>query len=147
LKQKRYYWGDELTPDGKWPANIDQGEFPVRDDAKDGFAGIAPVKSYPPNAFGLYDMAGNVWEWTADWYRPSYGEFDGPNFRRNPTGPLSSIDPHGRHEAKRVQRGGSFLCADVYCRRYLAGGRMAGEVSSAQNHLGFRTVLSGGAWR
>jgi formylglycine-generating enzyme required for sulfatase activity len=147
LEQKRFYWGDELTPGGKWMANIFQGEFPVRDEGSDGFVGIAPVRSYPPNPYGLYDMCGNVWEWCSDWYRPGYEDASPSSVRRNPTGPRTSIDTHHRNEPKRVLRGGSFLCADVYCKRYHAGGRMQGEPSTGQNHTGFRTVLSPGAWR
>jgi sulfatase modifying factor 1 len=139
LEGKRYYWGDELRPDGKWMANIWQGTFPVENSADDGFIGTAPVKSFPPNAFGLYDMAGNVWEWCADWYRPNYYA-SSPKI--NPQGPESSIDPDGRDEPKRVQRGGSFLCSDNYCFRYRAGARGQGEPKTGLSHTGFRCVRS-----
>lgn len=142
LDRKPYYWGDEKTPGGKWPANTYQGDFPCSDSGEDGHKGLAPVASYPPNAYGLYDMAGNAWEWCSDYYQPGFKGLDADGVRRNPTGPSYSFDTHGRNEPKRVQRGGSFLCADVYCRRYRAGGRMQGEPSSAQNHGGFRCVLS-----
>jgi sulfatase modifying factor 1 len=140
LDAARYYWGDEKQPGGKWQANIYQGEFPTKDSAADGFAGSAPVKSYPPNGYGLYDMSGNVWEWTSDWYRTGYSGFEPNRTRMNPTGPRSSEDTHGRAEPKRVLRGGSFLCADVYCRRYMAGGRQQGEVTTGESHTGFRCV-------
>ncbi|HEY7329206.1 MAG TPA: formylglycine-generating enzyme family protein [Gemmataceae bacterium] len=139
LEGKRYYWGDELRPNDKWMANIWQGDFPTENSADDGFKGTAPVKSYPPNAFGLYDMAGNVWEWCADWYRPDYYA-DSP--QKNPQGPDSSIDPDGRGEPKRVQRGGSFLCSDKYCIRYRAGARGQGEPKTGLSHTGFRCVRS-----
>ncbi len=136
----RYYWGDELRPGGKWMANTFQGDFPCRDSGEDGHAGLAPVASYPANAFGLYDMAGNVWEWTSDWYQPRHTVKKGDE-RRNPTGPGYSEDPSGRGELLRVLRGGSYLCADGYCARYRAGGRQPGEVRTAQSHIGFRCVL------
>jgi formylglycine-generating enzyme len=139
LEGKRYYWGDELRPNGKWMANIWQGVFPVENRADDGFAGTAPVKSFPPNAYGLYDMAGNVWEWCADWYRPDYYAESPKN---NPQGPESSVDPDGRGEPKRVQRGGSFLCSDSYCVRYRAGARGQGEPKTGLSHTGFRCVRS-----
>jgi sulfatase modifying factor 1 len=139
VEGKRYYWGDELRPDGKWMANIWQGTFPIENSAKDGFTGTAPVQSFPPNVYGLYDMSGNVWEWCADWYRPDYYAVSPKN---NPQGPESSIDPDGHDEPKRVQRGGSFLCSDTYCVRYRAGARGHGEPKTGLCHTGFRCVRS-----
>jgi formylglycine-generating enzyme required for sulfatase activity len=140
LERQPFYWGDELTPGGKWMANIWQGRFPVENTKADGHYGTAPVGSYPPNGYGLFDMSGNVWEWCSDWYRPGY-EPAGP-VTRNPQGPESSIDPDGRGEPKRVQRGGSFLCSDTYCVRYRAGARGQGEPRTGLAHTGFRCVLS-----
>jgi formylglycine-generating enzyme len=137
LDRKPHAWGDEQKPGGKWHANTWQGEFPHRNTREDGFAGTAPVGSYPPNGFGLHDMAGNVWEWCADWYQPRY-LLHRPD--RNPTGPHSSHDPAEPGVAKRVQRGGSFLCADGYCKRYVPGARGKGDPESTGNHIGFRCV-------
>lgn len=132
-----YYWGEQLTPDGKWKANIFQGRFPYNNEMRDGFLELAPVKSFPPNAFGLYDMEGNVWEWCSDLYRPDAYTTSGS---LDPQGPASSYDPQEPGVEKRVQRGGSFLCSDDYCIRYKAGSRGKGEVISASNNLGFRCV-------
>ncbi len=132
-----YYWGSSLKPAGKWVANIYQGDFPQRNTTEDGFAGAAPVKSFPANAYGLYDMEGNVWEWCQDLYRPDYYR---QLTKDNPQGPTDSYDPDEPGAVKRVQRGGSFLCSDQYCIRYKAGSRGKGEVSSGSNNLGFRCV-------
>jgi len=139
LDQKRYCWGDELCPDGKWQANIWQGEFPYLNTEEDGFRGTAPAASFPANGFGLHDMSGNVWEWCADWYRPDY-YLESPD--RNPQGPSSSHDPMEPGMPKRVQRGGSFLCSDMYCVRYMPGGRGKGALDSGSSHVGFRCVRS-----
>jgi sulfatase modifying factor 1 len=139
LEQKRYCWGDELLPGGKWQANIWQGDFPRRNTKEDGFERTAPVGSFPANGYGLFDMSGNVWEWCADWYRPDYYA-KSPG--RNPQGPDSSFDPSEPNLPKRVQRGGSFLCSDVYCARYRPGARGKGEPGSAASHIGFRCVRS-----
>lgn len=137
LEQKKYLWGDDLTPGGKLMANIWQGEFPTRNTLEDGFATTAPVASFPANGFGLHDMSGNVWEWCADWYRPEYLDIFSP---RNPKGPADSLDPLEPGIPKRVQRGGSFLCCDNQCKRYMSGGREPGDPESGTNHVGFRCV-------
>ena len=137
-----YSWGNTLKPDGKFQANIYQGSFPVEDGdtGLDGFKGIAPVAQFPSNPFGLYDMSGNVWEWVSDWYRPDYYSTLKGSVARNPTGPTSSFDPAEPSEKKRVHRGGSFLCTDRYCTRYMIGTRGKGEPRTASNHVGFRCV-------
>lgn len=137
LDRKRYVWGSRAPGKDGWPANIWQGNFPNQNTQADGFARTAPVGSFEPNGFGLYDMAGNVWEWCADWYRPDYYQVAA---RRNPRGPDDSYDPDEPGIAKRVQRGGSFMCSDQYCVRYRPGARGKGDVKSAAAHLGFRCV-------
>jgi sulfatase modifying factor 1 len=142
LDGKSYVWGDEFQPGGKTMANIFQGNFPSNNSAADGFRATAPVKSFPPNGYGLYDMAGNVWEWTADWYRPDTHQAvaANPPLADNPKGPNNSYDPAEPGVRKRVHKGGSFLCTDQYCARYRPGGRGKGEPDTATNHLGFRCV-------
>lgn len=142
LSGKIYAWGDEFRPGGKYMANIWEGRFPVKDTGEDGFAGIAPVAQFPPNGYGLYDMAGNVWQWCSDWYRPDYYArlAAAGGVARNPQGPSSSYDPTEPGEKKRVQKGGSFLCTDQYCTRYMVGTRGKGEITTGSNHLGFRCV-------
>ncbi len=145
LAGKLYSWGDELKSGGKWMANIYQGQFPMKDTGADGFAGIAPVAQFPANGYGLYDMAGNVWEWCSDWYRSDYYAqlAKAGGVTRNPQGPNTPFDPAEPGEKKRVHRGGSFLCTDQYCTRYMVGTRGKGEVTTGSNHLGFRCVKGG----
>ena len=142
---KLYAWGDDFHVAGKAMANTYQGTFPVKDTGDDGFAGLAPVASFAPNGYGLYDVGGNAWEWVSDWYRPDYyAQLAAAGVTaRNPQGPESSFDPSEPSEKKRVQRGGSFLCTDQYCSRYLVGTRGKGEISTGSNHLGVRLVKDG----
>ena len=142
LTGKLYPWGDDFRPRNRAMANTYQGKFPVKDTGVDGFANLAQVASFVPNGYGLYDVAGNAWEWTSDWYRPDYyAELGKGGVARNPKGPESPNDPSEPGSSKRVQRGGSFLCTDEYCSRYMVGTRGKGEVSTASNHLGARFVM------
>lgn len=144
LAGRRYAWGDEERPAGRWMANTFQGHFPDEDSGEDGWRGVAPVASYPPNGYGLFDIAGNVWEWCSDWYRPdTYSSVAAAGaVSRNPAGPESSHDPAEPGVLKRVHRGGSFLCSATFCSRFLVGSRGRGEVTTATNHLGFRCARS-----
>jgi sulfatase modifying factor 1 len=138
LQRKRYVWGDEQTPGGRWRANVWQGRFPNENTARDGATGRSAVASYAANGYGLYDMAGNVWEWCADWYRPGYTT---ARLERNPQGPASSHDPAEPGMAKRVLKGGSYLCSDLYCARYVPGARGKGAPDTGASNVGFRIVV------
>jgi len=146
LSGKLYPWGDELKPGGRWAANIYEGRFPLKDaeSGEDGYVGLAPVAQFAPNGYGLYDVAGNAWEWVSDWYRPDYYATlaAAGGVARNPRGPETSYDPTEPDQPKRVHRGGSFLCTEQYCTRYMLGTRGKGEVRTGSNHVGFRCVRS-----
>ncbi len=129
LVQHRFPWGDRLRPDGVHAMNVFQGHFPEHDTGEDGFAGTAPVGSFPPNGYGLYDVTGNVWEWTADWFDPGYYRVSP---RTDPPGP-----PAGTH---RVMRGGSYLCHASYCNRYRVDARSANTPDSSTGNIGFRVA-------
>jgi formylglycine-generating enzyme len=139
LKNKIYPWGDVSVNSAPYKANSFQGYFPYEDQALDGYkTTTAPVKSFPANGYGLYDTAGNVWEWCADWYRADY-------YKKSPSlyprGPSSSDDPDEPGVAKRVMRGGSFLCNDGYCSSYRCSARMKSSPDSGLQHTGFRCVM------
>ena len=139
-----YAWGNTLKPKGKFQANIYQGHFPIEkgDTGEDGYIGIAPTAQFEPNPYGLYDIGGNVWEWTNDWYTADYYDVlkQSGKVAKNPQGPESSYDPGEPNLPKKVQRGGSFLCTDQYCTRYMVGTRGKGDYKSPANHIGFRCV-------
>ena len=140
LDRKPYTWGDAKNGDGgTWYANAYQGKFPAADAGSDGFAGLAPVKSFPPNGYGLYDMSGNAWEWCSDWYDPAYYAVSP---KANPQGPPSGPLVEGERQPQKVRRGGSFLCDDNYCRRYVPSARDKNPTDSSANHNGFRCVKS-----
>ncbi len=140
LNQKPYVWGDKFRPHGQIMANTWQGHFPNQNTKEDGWITTSPVNAFPKNRFGLYDMSGNVWEWCSDWYRPDYYEHSP---KKNPKGPPTSFDPEELGMKKRIQRGGSFLCSDQYCSRYMPGGRGKGAIDTGSVHVGFRCVLDG----
>ncbi|MEI7593088.1 MAG: formylglycine-generating enzyme family protein [Actinomycetes bacterium] len=140
-----FAWGDELTVDGSYLANTWQGEFPHENLELDHFAATAPVGSFPPNGYGLYDMIGNTWEWTSDWYQ-SHDQIEHPCCTMtNPRGASreASIAAHMADLAipRKVMKGGSYLCAPNYCRRYRPAARMAQDVDTSTCHLGFRCIV------
>ena len=148
LDGAEFAWGSELTPGGRWMANTWQGEFPIRNTRDDGYEGTSPVGAFPANGHGLYDMIGNVWEWTSDWYTAHAG--GGPGSARQPNaccgGAASarelSIDARDPARIPRkVMKGGSHLCAPNYCRRYRPAARMAQPIDTSTSHLGFRCVI------
>jgi sulfatase modifying factor 1 len=130
LEKKRYPWGDLLKPNQEYQCNIWQGKFPIKNNASDGYLGTAPVKSYKPNGYGLYQVSGNVWEWCSDWFSPTF-HMNGP--RENPLGP-----PKG---TAKVTRGGSYLCHQSYCNRYRLAARSSNTPDSSTGNMGFRCVV------
>jgi sulfatase modifying factor 1 len=132
LDQRRFAWGDELTPGGRHMANIWQGSFPAHNSGDDGYAGTAPVDAFNPNGFGLYNVAGNVWGWCADWFSPDWHVPERRETRIDPQGP-----PTG---TRRVNRGGSYLCHHSYCNRYRVAARSSNTPDSSTGNLGFRVA-------
>jgi formylglycine-generating enzyme len=140
LENNIYPWGNEPVNEGKPKANSWGGKFPYYNDDKDGFVQLAPVKSFMPNRYGLYDMAGNVWEWCSDWYDADYYKSFGNSVAVNPKGPVKSNDPMEAYTPKRSLRGGSFLCNDSYCSGYRVARRMKSSPDTGLEHTGFRCV-------
>ena len=129
LERNRYPWGNEREPNGRHNMNVWQGNFPAANTEDDGFYGTAPVDSFEPNGYGLYNTTGNVWEWCSDWFDKNYYK-NSP--KENPEGP--------RHGSRKVMRGGSFLCHDSYCFRYRVDARSSNEPDASTSNLGFRIV-------
>jgi formylglycine-generating enzyme len=143
LTGKRFVWGDEApTETDGAKANIWHGEFPHKNTLADGWERTAPVKSYPANGYGLYDMAGNAWEWCADWYRAD-AYIHRTSVITNPTGSDTFWDPREPLIPKRVMRGGSFLCHVTYCESYRPAARRGTATDTSMSHLGFRCVMDG----
>jgi sulfatase modifying factor 1 len=147
LDGAEFAWGDEFTPGGRAMANTWQGDFPHHNLASDGYERTSPVKAFPANGYGVHDMMGNVWEWTADWYAPKH-EADAPKaccIPENPRGgtEAGSFDPRQPQVRipRKVLKGGSHLCAPNYCRRYRPAARHAQPIDSSTSHIGFRCVV------
>ncbi len=140
LENNIYPWGNEPINYARAKANSWGGKFPYYNDDKDGFEGLAPAKSYQKNGYGLYDMAGNVWEWCSDWYDADYYKSFGNAIAINPKGPQKSLDPEDTYAPKRSLRGGSFLCNDSYCSGYRVARRMKSSPDTGLEHTGFRCV-------
>jgi formylglycine-generating enzyme required for sulfatase activity len=150
LDGAEFAWGVEFTPGGRHMANTWQGEFPRQDQAKDGFERTSPVTAFPANGYGVHDMIGNVWEWTADWYSPKH-EADAPKaccIPENPRGgsESESLDPSQPQFKipRKVVKGGSHLCAPNYCRRYRPAARHAQPIDTSMSHVGFRCIIRNG---
>lgn len=140
-KDSRYAWdGNELAPDGHHHANTWQGSFPAEHASEDGHVGLAPVGCFGSNDYGIYDLIGNVWEWTSNWYFPGHD----PTDSLNPTGPSQqeSVSSNHGNAVARVIKGGSYLCAENYCLRFRPAARQAQDSGLGTSHIGFRTVLN-----
>jgi len=137
LEGTLFPWGDEIQPVGQHLMNIWQGEFPTKNTSEDGFYSTAPVRSFPPNSLGLYEMTGNTWEWVSDWYSPTWHADGTPETRINPIGPSTGSD--------KVIRGGSYLCHESYCNRYRLSARTSSHPETTTSHTGFRLARSLGA--
>ncbi len=143
LEGKQFSWGNEFRPNGRHLANTFQGDFPHRGVPEDGFSGTSPVKSFPPNGYDLFDMAGNVWQWTSEWYRvDTFAERAGNGICGNPTGPNERFDPADPYAPMRVIKGGSFLCHVSYCESYRPSARRGTPPDTGSSHVGFRLVKS-----
>jgi sulfatase modifying factor 1 len=144
LSGKRYPWGDEERPEGRFMANTWQGDFPYRNTGEDGFVGAAPVGSFPANGYGLVDMVGNVWQWVSDLYRPdTFAERAEDKLScHNPTGPKTSAQTVNRAQEERVTKGGSFLCHESYCLSYRPAARRGTPPDTGMSHIGFRCAKS-----
>ena len=141
-KDKIYFWGNISNSISKY-VNTWEGEFPVTNARIDGFEKSAPVKTFPPNDFGLYEISGNVWEWTSDWYNTNYYKIcKKNNITNNPQGASKAYNPNNPYIQEKIIRGGSFLCNDSYCASYRVSSRQATDPGTSLEHLGFRTVLS-----
>jgi len=141
LKDATYPWGNEAIEKGEAKANTWQGDFPIKNTNQDGYPRLAPVKKFKPNGYGLYDIAGNVWEWCSDWYRADYYEKQ-TGSTTNPLGPKDSYDPMEPAVPKKVVRGGSFMCNASYCKGYRVTSRMKTSKDTGLAHTGFRCVSS-----
>jgi formylglycine-generating enzyme required for sulfatase activity len=144
LDNQPYVWGDDPPSDTNIRANIWQGEFPYKNTAADGYVGTSPVRTFPANGYGLYDMSGNVWQWCSDWYQIDLHARAGAGVTVNPRGPAKSFDPRQPYSPLRVQKGGSFLCNDAYCTRYRPSARHGCTPDTGMSHIGFRCVKSTG---
>jgi formylglycine-generating enzyme len=142
LNGAEFAWGDELNPGGDWMANTWQGEFPIHNTCEDGYEATSPVGAFPANGYGLFDMIGNVWEWTSDWYTGHVTTHPCCTTARRSSGPDQSVDPRDPARIpRRVMKGGSHLCAPNYCRRYRPAARMAQPIDTSTSHLGFRCII------
>lgn len=140
IQQQHYGWGNEFAPGGKYMANTFQGNFPNYNSVADAFSGTAPVKNFPSNGFGLYDMIGNVWELTSDWFDAGFYSQVAHSVQINPKGPVKCDVPGNPYAIEHVIRGGSFLCNEAYCANYRPSARLGTSYDSGSSNIGFRCV-------